>query len=337
MKNSNILISVSLLSILLLLSGSSYAQTTFTNFIAFGDSLSDTGNINSGLPNLPPPFYQNRISNGPVGADYIAQSIGFNATASERGGNNYAVAGGNIVGSDREDLASQIDDYLFDTENQAEPGALYFVLMGGNDIRGLRSQTSREMAEARIDEMISAYMLQLDRLSSAGARRFLVTNVADIGRIPETLMRESSDLGVVARVSLYSQIFNTRLSLALTEFSVPPNVQLVEFDLFSEFSAILDSPSSFGFNYFTIGCVEISSEDIFDLLASIIFPYAPECLFGLRFDEFVFFDNIHPTRATNRLIGEKMVALLTNASFLTPSDDSKGAVISAISLLLLSD
>jgi phospholipase/lecithinase/hemolysin len=168
MKNSNILINVSLLSIFLLLSGSSFAQTTFTNFIAFGDSLSDTGNINSGLPNLPSPFYQNRISNGPIGADYIAQSIGFTATASERGGSNYAVAGANIVGSDREDLASQIDDYLSDTADKADPRALYFVLMGGNDIRGLRSQTSREMAEARINEVISAYMLQLGRLSSAG-------------------------------------------------------------------------------------------------------------------------------------------------------------------------
>jgi hypothetical protein len=47
---------------------------------------------------------------------------------------------------------------------------LYFVLMGGNDIRGLRSQTSREMAEARINEMILAYMLWLGRLSSAGTQ-----------------------------------------------------------------------------------------------------------------------------------------------------------------------
>jgi hypothetical protein len=40
-------------------------------------------------------------------------------------------------------------------------------------------------------------------------------------------------------------------------------------------------------------------------------------LFGLRFDQFEFFDNTHPMRATNSLIGEKMVALSANASFLT--------------------
>ena len=334
MGHSNIFIKLSLLSILLLLSASSFAQTTFTNFIAFGDSLSDTGNINSGLPDLPPPFYQNRISNGLVGVDYVAESIGFNATASQRGGNNYAVAGGNIVGGDREDLGSQIDDYLSDTGNQADSTALYFVLMGGNDIRGLRSQTSRQIAEARIDEMISVYLLQLARLSSAGAQRFLVTNVADIGRIPETLMRKSIDPGVVARASLYTQIFNTRLSLALTQFSIAAEIQLVEFDLFSEFAAILDSPASFGFNYTTIGCVDISSEDILDLLVSLIFPYAPECFFGLRIDEFVFFDNLHPTRATNSLIGGKMVDFLANSSFSSPPD---GSVITAILLLLFGD
>ncbi|MFT4629276.1 MAG: phospholipase/lecithinase/hemolysin [Arenicella sp.] len=119
------LIKPSLLSIVVLLSGSSFAQTSFTNFIVFGDSLSDTGNINSGLPDLPPPFYQTRISNGPVGVDYIAESIGFNAMASEPGGNNYAVGGGNIVGSDREDLISQIDDYVSNAGNQADSTALY--------------------------------------------------------------------------------------------------------------------------------------------------------------------------------------------------------------------
>lgn len=337
MKSLNKIIRLGLLSIVLLFSNNSFAQTIFTDFIAFGDSLSDTGNINSGLPDLPPPFFENRISNGPVGVDYLSESIGFNATASERGGNNYAVAGGNIVGSDREDLNSQIDDYLADVASQADPTALYFVLMGGNDMRGLRSQTSRQMAEARIDEIITAYMLQLSRLSSAGAQRFIVANVGDIGRIPETLMRESGDPGIGARATLYTQIFNARLSLALEQFSASAEVQLVAFDLFSEFAAILDSPSSFGFNYIDKGCVDISSEDILDLLESLLFPFAPECVFGLRFDEFVFFDNIHPSRATNNLIGEKMVTLLANSSFSTPPADSERSIISTIFLLLLGD
>lgn len=337
MKSPNRLIRFGSLGLILLLSHSSFADTSFSNFIAFGDSLSDTGNINSGLPDLPPPFFENRISNGPVGVDYIAESIGFNATASERGGNNYAVAGGNIVGSDREDLNSQIDDYLADAANQADPTALYFLLLGGNDIRGLRSQTSKETAEARIDEIITAYMLQLVRLSSAGARRFMVANVADIGRIPETLMRESSDPGIVSRTTLYTQIFNTRLSLALAQFTASAEVELVEFDLFSEFAAILDAPASLGFNYTNIGCVDISSEDIVDLLESLLFPFAPECLFGFRFDEFVFFDNIHPTRATNNLIGAKMVALLAGYSFSTPPSESAVSVINAIFLLLFAD
>jgi hypothetical protein len=122
-------------------SGSGFAQASFTNFIVFGESLLDTGNINSGLPDLPPPFYQNRISNGLLGVDYIAGSIGSNAMASERRGNNYAVAGGNIVGSDRKDLISQINDYLSNADNHADSTVCYFGLIGGNDIRGLRSQT----------------------------------------------------------------------------------------------------------------------------------------------------------------------------------------------------
>ncbi|MFT4629275.1 MAG: phospholipase/lecithinase/hemolysin [Arenicella sp.] len=148
-------------------------------------------------------------------------------------------------------------------------------------------------------------------------------------------MRGSIDPGVVARVSLYTQIFNTRLSLALAEFSAPDEIQLVGFDLFSEFAAILDAPASF--NYTTIGCVDISSDDILDLLVSVVFPYTQQCQFGSRFDEFVSFDNIHPARVTNKLIGEKMLALLAGSSSSTPSDGTKRSVTVSILLLLLGE
>jgi|TARA_B110000908_G_C10124133_1_gene389036 hypothetical protein len=93
----------------------------------------------------------------------------------------------------------------------------------------------------------------------------------------------------------------------------------------------------FCFNYSTIGCVDISSEDILDLLVSVIFPYPPECLFGLLFDELVFFYNIYPARETNKFIGEKMLVLLAGASFSTPSDDTKRSIVGSILLLLLDE
>ena len=61
------------------------------NFYAFGDSLVDNGNIPklTGIDYPPPPYYQNRFSNGPVWAEYFPGLTGLGFTAS----NDYGVGG----------------------------------------------------------------------------------------------------------------------------------------------------------------------------------------------------------------------------------------------------
>ena len=58
------------------------ASAQFSKLVTFGDSLSDTGNLASISIDFPYPFYRNRISDGPVMADYIATSMASNAEAS---------------------------------------------------------------------------------------------------------------------------------------------------------------------------------------------------------------------------------------------------------------
>lgn len=320
------------LAVCVLISCASRAQTTFSDFIIFGDSVSDAGNINFGLPDLPdPPYFMNRISNGRVAVDYVSESIGFSAlvVASERGGNNYAVAGGGIAGSGREDLTAQMDDYLSDVAGSADPTALYFILLGGNDIRGLRSETDSSMAETLIDEIIATYIQQLTRLSAAGARRFFIPNIGDIGRIPETLKREPGEPGIVSRTSSYSKYFNSKLAQALVGFGAQAGVEVVQYDLFSEFESIINSADALGFTFTTVGCLDTS--DFFSIIFSV------ECLFGTRFDEFVFFDNIHPTRKTNSIIGPKMVALISESFKSSEPPGANGAKFMPAILQLLMD
>jgi len=110
------------LIVCLLTVNSAIAQTDgFSKLVVFGDSLSDTGNL--AVVDLPPPYFQNRISDGPVVADLIAQAIGSDAEAAGHllgrlGGFNYAVAGGNITGNDPEDLTQQVTAYLQRVNNQ---------------------------------------------------------------------------------------------------------------------------------------------------------------------------------------------------------------------------
>ncbi len=275
------------------------AQQTYTNVIAFGDSLSDTGNLSSVTIDFPYPFYQNRVSDGPVALDYLAQSLGYNAAASlhltgDFSGYNYAVAGGNIVGSDFEDLTPQVSAHLSRVNNIADPQALYVVNMGGNDIRGIRSITSSTLANTEIELIVDQLISQLTRLADAGAQHFFIANVANIGRIPETLQLGAT---ISAQAQSYSQTYNSLLAAQLETFSQQTSANIKLFDLYETLEQILDNANNFGFNYTEEGCF-------------VDLEFHPGCLLGFAFNQFVFFDNLHPTNAANQIVAQAMIEKL---------------------------
>lgn len=307
---------------------STKAQTSsFEELVIFGDSLSDTGNLASVTTDFPFPFYQNRISNGPVIVDFLASELGTDAIASEHtsnpnGGNNFAIAGGNVVGDDVEDLTSQVSAYLQRNQQVANEQALFFVMIGGNDLRDIRSISSSTAASVRINEVRDQLLSELNRLYDAGARVFLVANVANIGRIPETLSRMQDDPNITARAEQYVRLYNQRLSAALSDFSDKPNVSIGEFNLFAELEALLATSVAFGFTQTEVGCFTLDG-----------FDFHPDCLFGTRFDRFVFFDNLHPSAKTNEIIGAKILNYIPQF----PINRSSVPIITPILDLLLLD
>ena len=300
------------------------AQSEFSKLVVFGDSLSDTGNL--AVVNLPPPYFENRISDGPVLADLLAAEIGSNANRSGHllgspQGFNYAVAGGNILGSDPEDLNAQVSSYLQRVGDAADPNALYLVFIGGNDLRGLRSQPSVSVARSEITAIIARLDFNLSRLVAAGARTFIVPNVANIGRIPETLSREAQQPGISVRAENYTRIYNAALTAMLDKYRQNPALSLVEFNLFSAFEVILNDPNQFGFSTVEQGCFDPST-----------FEVDVECLiFG--FERRAFFDQLHPSSATNQIVFDSLRGLIPSH----PSSGSSIGFIAIIAALLLDD
>ena len=73
-------------------------EAPFTKIYAFGDSLSDTGNLfalTGGFP--PPPYFEGRVSNGIVWIEYLADAMGMDFESVV----NYAFAGA-TTGRDNE-------------------------------------------------------------------------------------------------------------------------------------------------------------------------------------------------------------------------------------------
>lgn len=298
----------------------------FDRLVVFGDSLSDTGNLASVTADLPLPFFDNRISNGLVLVDYLAANLGLQALASRHvtssnGGDNFAIAGGNALGTDTEDLSSQVSAFFARerTQPRGVSTALFFVMIGGNDLREIRSFRSASQASERIDLVVANLEAQFMRLYQGGARTFLVSNLADIGAIPESIALRLSDPDVSLRARRYVQEYNQKLTTMLQRWSQRPNLSLSIFDLFTEFDQVLGNASSFGFTRTEIGCFQIDG-----------FRFDTECRFGTRFDRFVFFDNIHPSARLNQVISPSLLAQIPQ-----PNSDLGLFAISPILQLLL--
>src|SRR5689334_7437247 len=72
------------------------ARGAYSQIVVFGDSLSDTGNVNNQTFGISPGsgYYQGRFSNGPVWVEDLATNLGIAAPIYSRaGGKDYAYGG----------------------------------------------------------------------------------------------------------------------------------------------------------------------------------------------------------------------------------------------------
>ena len=277
------------------------AAADFSRLIVFGDSLSDTGNLAAIRGDLPPPYSQNRITNGPVVVEVLAEQLGLRADASlhllgRRAGTNYAVAGGRARGQDVIDLSGQVVAFLAQHGNDAPRDALYVVFIGGNDVRDARDAKDADEANDILDDAVDDIARNVRLLSRAGARSFLVMNSADVGLIPETRLRAAAanDAFFVRRATQVSDRFAEELRRQLQRLRrQQPSLFVQEVDVYSASRQVAQQAAQLGLSNITDGC--FNSRD---------FTFHPDCPQGSGFDQFYFFDEIHPTAKVHRLIGE---------------------------------
>ena len=138
-----------------LLSGGNTWAAPFTGLYAFGDSLSDAGDSPSAVTSLYkilgnncdpfhfcPPYFDGRISNGPVASEQLA-SNSFSRRSHEhefpqlcgsrggqRGQNGGFESGGAI---ELPGMKQELEMYIRDSSGKADPNALYFIWGGAND------------------------------------------------------------------------------------------------------------------------------------------------------------------------------------------------------------
>jgi phospholipase/lecithinase/hemolysin len=274
--------------------------TPYTKLIVFGDSLSDTGNLDQGglIGELIAAFADvgptGTFSNGPVWHDYLADGLGLpRAEPSLEGGDNYAFGGAetdlggaiegfwaNLLLGQQTGIEAQVEIFIDGlSPNGADPDALYILWGGGNDMRG-------ESDPANAADAVGSIETHVRSLVAVGARTFLVPNLPNLGRTPEVLQQGSAAAQLAEAVTL---AFNGDLETTMEDLAAELPLDLFFLDVFAAVEGVVADPDAFGFTNVTEACPDPDSA----------------C------PGYLFWDDIHPTTAGHEELGQLAFALLT--------------------------
>jgi len=274
------------------LAGESASGQSFTRVVAFGDSLSDVGNVSGATLGISPgsSYFNGRFSNGPVWVEKLNQKLQLNGLAPSRnGGRDYAY-GGVSSGTGNTfifpffffpNAGAQVDSFLSSTTPQ--PTDLFTLWAGANDFFDGQTNTTTP-----VNNLVS----HLTRLANAGAKNIVVPNLPPLGETPR--FRNTPDR---ATFNARSRQFNQQLGNALANWSASrPTVNLFTPDVGGTFDQILASPVSFGFTNVTQQALGSGTS-------------TP--------DQYLFFDEVHPTRSGHSLLGDISFELVTTRNYVS--------------------
>ncbi len=293
----------SLLLVTSLLPGWAFAQTTFERMCIFGDSLSDTGNVfevtqdvstrpYALIPSAPYPIGGPTFTNGRTWIQHLAESLerDDDAKPAFQGSGpfcNYSFGGARARASRPFDLPDLVARYLADVGGTADPNTLYIVSVGGNDIRdALESPTE---ASVIIGAAVQSVFDQIGALYQGGARKFLVVNAPNLGLVPAVSLQ-----GAEAQfaATFVTSLFNDGVASVLG--FLPPDVELMTFDLFAFANAVAAQPPA-GVTNTTDSCIT---------------PGVRQGATCADPDQHMFWDGIHPTRVIHAALAEAVAQTL---------------------------
>ncbi|PSB12300.1 phospholipase [Pleurocapsa sp. CCALA 161] len=322
----------------------------FDKIYIFGDSFSDPGNIfNSStflqpfeellgrdIPVTPPspPYFEGRFSNGPVWTENLENDLGLTSTpaselsvfnpalpipspititpdgvaaspffngatttqsvnfaygAAQTGTNGAGEFGDLIPG-----VTSQVDSFIKDhqqVQQSADPEALYVIWAGANDY-----YTNGGDPEATVDNLETS----IESLYDTGARNFLVADLPDLGKLPAVTGLDNPQ--VADALTNFTEQHNSLLAGTLNELDNSLNeINLVPLDVSGLFENVLTNPENFGFTN-----VSDPFLDPVTLNPSSSNP-----------DEYLFWDDTHPTAAFHDLLGDFALDTLMSTTTLT--------------------
>ena len=263
----------------------------FTSIVAFGDSLTDTGNayLGTGGATPPsPPYFPGVFSNGLNWLQYLGAGQGLPVNPYLAGGTNFAI-GGATTGLDgvvpNTGVLAQSQLYASLVSNVLDPNALHVLTGGGNDIRAAAATLSDPTALYLAGANAAANLVNIaGGFYSIGARNFLFMTLPDVGLAPDVMLSGKS-----VQASVATQGFNDLIGM-LPPVAGGARIYTVDFAALAAaiYNDTLNNGSKkYGFTNLTTPCIG---------------SFPDTCATS------IFFDDIHPTARVQQLLGAAALA-----------------------------
>jgi len=249
----------------------------FSQFVIFGDSLSDNGNAfigTGGATPAPPAYTVGRFTDGAdtfpasptagvpglIWNEVLAGMLGVPvATPFIAGGTNYAVGGAQVLQDVPgpgslviPSLQSQLGLYLTSTGGLANPNALYVLWGGANDLYSAVETPGETAAQVAATETAMAGTLagEIGVLAGDGAKNFLWLNLPQLASTPRAAADGLNSTLNTALANASTQ-FSTDIATDTAALEQSLGVKIADVDVYGLFQKIMINPSAFGYTNVT--------------------------------------------------------------------------------------
>lgn len=283
------------------------ATAPFSTIYAFGDSLSDAGNISLatlGLLPVSPPYQDRVFSNGPTWVQDLAQDLGLPAVKpSLAGGTDFAFGGAETGQTPQHtlspiDLPSQLGQFAAQVPSP-QPNALYAMWIGSNDVLDILRDNALTPAQQQSDvtAAVNNEVAGITALAARGAQDFLVLNVPNLGITPYEQARPAQ----TATATALSSQYDTELATALHTLEASGALKIDLVDTYSILDQVDANPTAYGFTNVTnpVWTGNLTSPDSGTLNAV-----------GAAQNQYLFFDGLHPTAQAHALLASGIASAI---------------------------
>ena len=308
------------------------ALPVYSGLYAFGDSLSDAGNLSiattlaGGTIPVSPPYYQehygaisgNVFSNGPTWVQNLSVTLGLGTLApSLTGGTDFAYGGAETGvtpqnAGNTELQAISLPAQLVQFQNAvAHPSAnaLCTLSIGSNDLLDILGATGLSAAQQATDvtDAVANEIGFVEQLVKDGAKHLLVLDVPDLGKTPDVTQglvngSDTPSAALDAEASQLAASYNTDLTGQLATLASADALDVHVVDAFQLVDDAVADPSAYGLINVTApvwsGSYSVPGSGT---LATTVTAAQ---------DQYLFWDHLHPTETGQQVIAAAAAAEL---------------------------